>query len=83
MDVANMRQNGVRSLAIMCFQCRHAAVMNVDHLAGDLTVQSFSRRMVCTKCGMIGTDVRPNWRERSRQRAEVGGPRLFYHSELG
>jgi hypothetical protein len=38
--------------------------MNVDHLSGDLTVPSFGPRMVCTKCGMIGAEVRPNWRER-------------------
>jgi hypothetical protein len=35
MTLGNMRENGVRSLAV-----------------------------VCTKCGTIGADVRPNWRER-------------------
>jgi hypothetical protein len=25
---------------------------------------SFGPRMVCTKCGMVGADVRPNSRER-------------------
>ena len=40
--------------------------MNVDHLPGDLTVPSFGPKMVCTKCGTIGADVRPNWRERDR-----------------
>jgi hypothetical protein len=66
MDLANMRQNGVRSLEIVCHECRHKTVMNVDHLPGDLTVKSFEPRMVCTKCGTIGADVRPNWRERAR-----------------
>jgi hypothetical protein len=64
MDLANMRQNGVRSLAVQCHQCRHEVVMNVDHLPGDLTVKWFERKMVCTKCGTIGADVRPNWQER-------------------
>jgi hypothetical protein len=64
MDLANMRQNGV--LEIICHQCRHKTVMNVDHLPGDLTVKSFEPRMVCTKCGTVGADVRPNWRERAR-----------------
>jgi hypothetical protein len=32
MDLANMRQNGVRSLEITCHQCRHKTVMNVDHV---------------------------------------------------
>jgi hypothetical protein len=66
MDLANMRQNGVRSFEIVCHQCRHKTVMNVDHLPGNLTVKSFEPRMVCTKCGMIGADVGPNWRERAR-----------------
>jgi hypothetical protein len=66
MDLANMRENGVRSLAVKCHQCRHEMVMNVDHLPGNLTVKSFEPRMVCTKCGTIGADVRPNWPERKR-----------------
>jgi hypothetical protein len=66
MDLANMRQNGVRSLAIQCHQCRHEVIMNVDHLPGRVTVPSFGPKMVCTKCGTIGADVRPNWRERER-----------------
>jgi ribosomal protein S27AE len=61
MTLQNMRENGVRSLAVQCHQCRHEVVMNVDHLPGDLTVPSFGPRMVCTKCGMIGADARPNW----------------------
>jgi hypothetical protein len=27
-------------------------------------VPTFGPRMVCTSCGIIGADVRPNWRER-------------------
>jgi hypothetical protein len=64
MTLENMRHNGVRSLDIQCKQCRHRVILNVDHLPGDLTVPSFGPRMVCTKCGTIGADVRPNWKER-------------------
>jgi hypothetical protein len=39
-------------------------IINVDHLPGYLTVPSFGPKMVCTKCGTIGADVRPNWQER-------------------
>jgi hypothetical protein len=28
-----------------------------------MTVPSFGPRMVCTKCGIIGADARPNWLE--------------------
>ena len=66
MDLANMRQNGVRSLEVRCLQCRHEVIMNVDHLPGDLTVPSFGPKMVCTKCGTVGAGARPNWREVSR-----------------
>jgi hypothetical protein len=66
MDLAKMRQNGVRSLAMRCLRCRHEVIMNVDHLSGDPTVPSFGPKMVCTKCGTVGADVRPNWREVSR-----------------
>jgi hypothetical protein len=59
MTLGNMRENGVRSLDIMYHQCRHETIMNVDHMPGDLTVPSFGPRMVCTKCGTIGADVRP------------------------
>jgi hypothetical protein len=58
MDLANMRQNGVRLLAVQCHQCLHELIMNVDHLPGDVTVPSFGPRMVCTKGGSIGADVR-------------------------
>jgi hypothetical protein len=63
MDLANMREHGVRSLDIMCHQCRHEVIMNVDHLPGDLTVPSFGPKMVCTKCGTIG----------ARRAAELAG----------
>ena len=30
----------------------------------DVPSPAFGPRMVCTGCGMIGADARPNWRER-------------------
>jgi hypothetical protein len=59
MDLANMRQNGVRSLDVICHGCRHEVVLNVDQYPGDLLVREFGPRMVCTKCGMVGADGRP------------------------
>jgi hypothetical protein len=66
MTLRNVRANGVRSLAVQCHRCRHEVIMNVDQVPRDITVPSFGRRMVCTKCWTIGADVRPNWRERKR-----------------
>ena len=75
MTLQNMRENGVRSLDIMCHQCWHETIMNVDHLSGDLTVPSFGPRMVCTLCGIIRADARPNWLERERYEGRSTGRR--------
>ncbi len=64
MTLANMRANGVRSLWVVCPLCHHEAVVNVDDYLETVPVPSFGPRMVCTSCGIIGADVRPNWKER-------------------
>ena len=33
---------------------------------------SFGPRMVCTRCGIIGADVRPNWREQAERPSPHG-----------
>ena len=63
MDLANMRENGVRSLRVTCLKCGVACVMNVDGYDDSLTVPSFGPRMICQACGAKGADVRPNWVE--------------------
>ena len=67
MTLRNMRQNGVRLLAITCgaVWCNHYAVLDVDAFADNLVVPSFGPRMVCAVCGAIGADARPNWNERA------------------
>jgi hypothetical protein len=62
-DLANGRQNGVRSLDVQCHNCRHRLIVNVDHLPGDLTRAS---AWCAPSAGTIGADVRPNWKERGR-----------------
>jgi hypothetical protein len=44
-------------------------ILNVDQYPGDLLVREFGSRMVCTKCGMVGADVRPNGRSGSGDKA--------------
>ena len=63
MTLANMRENGVRSLWVVCPLCHHKAVVNVDDFGPDVSVPSFGPRMVCTARGIVGADVRPNWKE--------------------
>jgi hypothetical protein len=48
MDLANIRQNGVRSLVVMCFGCRHEVIIDVDQFPGDLLVR-FAPCFVCRK----------------------------------
>jgi hypothetical protein len=67
MTLQNMRENGVRSLAISCWICHHAAVLSADGWPDDVPVPTFGPRMVCTRCGIIGADARPNWREKVRE----------------
>jgi hypothetical protein len=58
MTLCNMRANGVRSLAIPCRICHYAGGAMADHVP----VPAFGPRMVCTRCGIIGADARPNWK---------------------
>jgi hypothetical protein len=67
MTLGNMRENGVRSLAVHCGGrfCHHQAVLDVSDFSDDIPVTVFGSRMVCTVCGAIGADARPNWNERA------------------
>jgi hypothetical protein len=67
MTLGNMRHQGVRTLAIYCgaLHCHHQAVLDISNFADDVTVPTFGARMVCTACGAIGADARPNWNERA------------------
>ena len=72
MTLANMREHGVRSLSVTCELCHHAATMNVDRFGDAMTVPAFGPRMVCTGCGIVGVDVRPNWQERPTRESITG-----------
>jgi hypothetical protein len=65
--LGHIRSPGVRRLLIYCAEglyCHQSAVINADHWPDDTVLLDLDRRAVCTKCGMIGADVRPNWSER-------------------
>jgi hypothetical protein len=61
--MGHIRSHGCRDLLVYCGsgRCRHSAAINADWLPGDMPVRSLCPRMVCTRCGMIGADVRPDW----------------------
>ena len=67
MTLGNMRESGVRTLWIRCgaLHCNHDAVMDVSAYGDEQAMSAFGPRMVCTFCGAIGADARPNWQERA------------------
>jgi hypothetical protein len=71
MTVGNMRELGVRGLMVSCLnpQCLHQERIDVRGYSDDVPVPYFGPRMVCTKCGMIGADVRPTRNSSQRDQA--------------
>jgi hypothetical protein len=60
--MGHIRSHGVRRLLIYCsagLYCHHSAVIDADLWSDDTVLLDLDRRAVCTKCGMIGADVRP------------------------
>jgi hypothetical protein len=49
MTLANMRRLGVRSLAVTCELCHHAAVLSAEPWPDHVPVPTFGPRMVCTE----------------------------------
>jgi hypothetical protein len=47
-------------LRLVSGRCYHSATINGDWLSDETPVRSLCSRMVCTRCGIIGADVRPD-----------------------
>lgn len=63
MTLGNMRELGVRSLCVTCELYHREPVLPADCWGDGVLVRAFRPRMVCTHCGIVGADARPNWRE--------------------
>jgi hypothetical protein len=63
MTLGNMRENGIHRLFVSCRSCHHSVELNVDHMGDGIEVPSIGPRMVCSRCGMVGADARPDWNE--------------------
>jgi hypothetical protein len=72
MTLGNMRELGVRSLFVSCWQCYHQAVLSADLWPDHFAVPAFGPRMVCTRCGIVGADARPNWKEQPPRETLTG-----------
>jgi hypothetical protein len=57
----------VRSPDVSCWNCPHRAVLSADRWPDDVPVPAFGPRMVCTSCGIVGGDARPNWQEQPQR----------------
>ena len=61
--MAHIRPHGCRDLLTYCDsgRCHHSATMNADWLLDETPVRSLCPLMVCTVCGYVGANVRPDW----------------------
>jgi hypothetical protein len=71
-DARQLRELGARSLFVSCWNCHHQAVLSAERWPDDVAVPSFGRRMVCTSCGIVGADARPNWKEQPPRESLTG-----------
>ena len=66
MDLANMRENGVRSVEARCEACGREAIVNCDALPADLPVPDVALRLRCSACGSKRIVTKPDWTVRPR-----------------
>jgi hypothetical protein len=61
--LAHIRGHGCPRLLVYCTSpwCNHSATLNADWLPDETALLDLDPRMVCTACGLIGADVRPDW----------------------
>jgi hypothetical protein len=61
--LGHIRSHGVRELLVYCnsIACNHQTTMNADDLSDETVIRPLGARMVCTRCGHRGGDVRPDW----------------------
>ena len=76
MDLANMREHGVRSVEASCQEigCAHEASLNVDHLPGGFPVPDIALRVRCSACDSRNVKTIPDWHE-GRWAREYGSGR--------
>ena len=68
----DMRQFGCHDVLVYCSnasRCWNQAKLNADQWPDDMPIKSLEPRMVCTRFGIIGADVRPDWEPHTRASA--------------
>jgi hypothetical protein len=67
--LGQMRSHAVKRLLIYCsagLDRHHSAVGGADRRPDDTAMNNLCRRAVCTKFGIIGADLRPDWDDRPK-----------------
>jgi hypothetical protein len=79
--VASITRQRDIALFVYCepIWCNHSAQLNADWLPDDMVLTALRPRMVCTACGLIGADVRPDWSQHTKA-AGPGGTRRHWAS---
>jgi hypothetical protein len=68
--LGHIRGHGCRDLLVFCgsIHCNHDTKINADHLPDETPIRPLGARMVCTRCGHRGADVRPDWSPHTNRR---------------
>jgi hypothetical protein len=45
-------------------KCNNQAIVAINNYPDRTPVPAFGRQMVCSRCGVAGAEVLPNWKER-------------------
>jgi hypothetical protein len=58
-----MRSHNCTRLLVFCLapHCHHQAKIDADRWPDHYNVKWLEPLMVCTQCGLIGANVRPDW----------------------
>jgi hypothetical protein len=61
--LAHIRRLGCRDLLVYCgsLHCSHGTKLSGDRFSDETPIRPLGARMVCTQCGHVGADVRPDW----------------------
>ena len=61
--LSNQRSLGYKKVWVYCSNpdCRHSAVLDVEHLSDETTFNELMPRMLCTVCDHRGADVTTAW----------------------
>ena len=63
--LADLAEQHVTKLRVWCgawpHRCFHRGVVSLELFEPSETIEQASRRLVCTKCGLIGGYAQPHW----------------------